>query len=142
MEQTKLILEGHVIHTQYTGDVMHAEIRAAVLKQMELVKNHPNICVLIFDYTNASMIEETEAEVMEIAQMSEDLNRSNPQLEFIGITPNLVDYGLTRMWRAYSELRAGVSGDQLHISRDFDAAMQLAAEIVARKVADPATKIT
>ena len=49
------------------------------------------------------MIEESELEIMEIAQMSEELTRSNPNLEFIGITPNLADFGVTRMWRASSD---------------------------------------
>ena len=142
MAQTNLILGGHVIHTRYTGDVLHEEMVIAVRNQGELIKKHPNICVLIFDYTRARMIEESELEVMEIAQMSEELTRSNPNLEFIGITPSLVDFGVTRMWRAYSELRAGVSGDQMHIFRDFGEAMKLAAEIVERKTSDPLSNIS
>ena len=142
MENTQLILDTHVIHTEYTGEVTHEQIMGAVRKQANLIDQHKNVCVLLFDYTNATMVRVRQEEVMETAQMSEDLTRARPYLEFIAVTPNSVDYGLARMWRTYSEFRGGVAAEQMHVCRDIGSAMQLADEIVQRKISNPLLHIS
>ena len=57
---------------------------------------------LVTDYMQADLNSLSAEDVRAYATMTEQVARINPELKIFGLMPNQLEYGLTRMWQAYT----------------------------------------
>lgn len=100
--KTKIILNGSTIHTQFEGDVQCELILDAIDEWCKLLKKHPAIHYLIFDYTNASMKLLTTADAKRVADKTGVLVDLRLDIKLIGVIPEGDDYKITSIWSAFA----------------------------------------
>jgi len=127
---TELLMDSRVVHTRYHGTINCLEILSCITDWTRLLKQHHELAVLIFDYTDATWAPVTKDEVIQISRATASLTDIRKDVAMIGVVPKDIDYGLSRMWQVYSESDSSAKPEQMHIFRKAEEALTLARRII------------
>ena len=94
-----------VAETHWFGDLTYDIIAAGFASQNQWIMNNSNILPLIIvsDYSKASLGNLTKNDLQSIADQYNGIESLFPDMNWIAILPDSVDYSIVRLWLDHAE---------------------------------------
>lgn len=115
--------DGGVI-TTYSGIVTDDEMLNCVKERTESSVNLQNFKYFLSDFTEVKQFKVTSSCIQSIAHLTLQASKINKDLIIVLIVPTDLEYGMSRMWSAYSD----ESNLQIHITRTKKQALEYLSE--------------
>lgn len=105
--ETKLIVDGKVIHTKFHGEVRLDFILSAIGEWLGVLHENKEIEFLLFDYSDANLNLLDTEDTRKVALSSDALAQVNPNLKLVGVMSNESDHELASIWAAFTATSEG-----------------------------------
>lgn len=89
--------------TEFNGVLTDEIIVRATRERFASEERNRKYKYVLADYTNCTKIGITSEAVIQIAYIAIDVSKYNQGIIFAGVLPTDLEFGLGRMWQAYSE---------------------------------------
>lgn len=86
----------------YTGDITIGEIEDSWIERTTDIERFKQVEKIVADYSNASLKQLSTEDVIKGAQWTKNAAKLNPNITLIAFQPSDLEYGLGRMWDAYT----------------------------------------
>lgn len=94
--------EGGVL-TTYTGTVTDGDMINSANERLSLVEKLKWIKYFFSDFTDVDNFKVTSTGIQKIATIATTASKINNELILVAVVPSVLEYGMGRMWQAYSD---------------------------------------
>jgi len=91
------------VFTTYTGTVTDDDMINSAKERLSLVENLNPIKYFFSDFTDVDNFKVTPSGIQVIATIATTASKINNDLLLVAIVPSDLEYGMGRMWQAYSD---------------------------------------
>jgi len=91
------------VFTHYSGTVTDADIIKSVKERLLLVEKLKPIKYFFSDFTDVDNFNVTSTGIQTIADIATRASKINNDIILVAIVPSDLEYGMARMWQAYSD---------------------------------------
>jgi len=91
------------VFTTYTGTVTDDDMINSAKERLSLVENLNPIKYFFSDFTDVDNFKVTPSGVQAISTIATTASKINNDLLLVAIVPSDLEYGMGRMWQAYSD---------------------------------------
>jgi len=91
------------VFTTYTGTVTDADMINSAKERLSLVENLNPIKYFFSNFTDVDNFKVTPSGIQTISTIATTASKINNDLLLVAIVPSDLEYGMGRMWQAYSD---------------------------------------
>jgi hypothetical protein len=132
--QLHLAHDGRVLWNVHRDEVDADEIVRGIEEETEIARTLPGLRIVVFDYRAASMRTVTAADLTRCAEAGARQLIERPELQHLGLVPQALEYGLSRVHQAKLELLPEpVDGGRVTLVRTLEEAEAVIGARLARE---------